>query len=127
MRQCRDDDITLLPFVTGPHADTADTALVDLHQLFAGGNNLRLGGIVRPLDVFQQFRQFRFWGLQQMYAGTGHLAQIMRRNIGGQTHGNTGGAIEQDIGYSRGQYRRFFQGAVKVRYPSSCSPPAAMK
>ena len=32
--------------------------------------------------------------IQQQYAGRGYFTQVMRRHIGGHTHGNPCGAIE---------------------------------
>ncbi|MNN45174.1 hypothetical protein D3C81_1594940 [compost metagenome] len=41
----------------------------------------------------------------------------MRRNVGGHAHGDTGGAVEQNVRQARGQDQRFVEGTVEVRAP----------
>ena len=48
-------------------------------------------------------------------AGVDHIAEIMRRNIGRHADGDTAGAIDQEIGETRGQNHRLALAAVVVR------------
>ena len=44
----------------------------------------------------------------------GHLAHVVRRNIGGHTHGDAGGAVDQQVREAGRQYSRFLGFAVVV-------------
>ena len=59
--------------------------------------------------------------IQQMYAGVGDLAQVVRRHIGGHTHGDARRAVEQQVGQARRQNQRLLQRAVKVRPEVDCA------
>ncbi len=61
------------------------------------------------------------WLLQQMHSGADHFAQVVRRNVGGQAHGNAGSAIQQHVGQACRQPLWLFQRAVKVRHPVHCA------
>ena len=49
-----------------------------------------------------------------MHSGIDNFAQVVRRNRGCHTNGNTLAAIHQKVGETRGQYLWFFGGAVVV-------------
>ncbi len=55
--------------------------------------------------------------VEQTHAGGGDFTQVVRRHVGGHAHGDAGGAVEQQVGQTRRQGRRFVEGAVEVRYP----------
>ena len=47
-------------------------------------------------------------------AGIDHFIEIMRRYVGRHTHGNAGGAVDQQLGNTCRQHRRFRLGTVVV-------------
>ena len=49
-------------------------------------------------------------------AGGNDFAEVVRRNVGGHTDGNTVGAVNQQVRITRGQNRRFLNGFVIVRH-----------
>ena len=60
--------------------------------------------------------------VQQMDRGTHHFPQVVG-DVRGHTHGNTGGAIEQDVGHSCRERRRFLQRSIEVGHPIHGSLP----
>ena len=59
------------------------------------------GGEIRPLDVFHQVVRRQAVVVDQRQAAVNHLAHVVGRDIGGHAHGDTGGAIHQQIGHPR--------------------------
>ena len=55
--------------------------------------------------------------IQQAHTGSGHFAQVVRRNVGGHANRNAGGAIQQYVRQTRRHDLRFFKRAVEVRLP----------
>ncbi len=117
MRQRGNDDIAILPRPHRPAAYRATPGRIEIEQFVARGDDFRLGGEVRPLDVFHQLIQPGAGVIQQAHAGGGNFPQVMRRNVGSHAHGNPGGAVEQQVGQTGGQHHRLIQGAVEVRLP----------
>ncbi len=72
------------------------------------------GGEIRRRHQIDQLFNIHVRRLQQRHAGIHHLAQIVRRNIGGHADGNPGGAIHQQIGETRGQHQRLLLRAIVV-------------
>ncbi len=107
--------LLLLPAGAGAHAATA--ALVDLEQIGGWRDDLGLGGIVGPGNMLVQLLQRGLRRLEEPDAGAGHLAQVVRRNIGGHAHGDAGGAIEQYVGQACRQQAGLLQGAVEIGHP----------
>ncbi len=99
------------------HAHGAATVLVDFADLRAGGDDLRFGRIVRPLDDIQQLVQRGFRLLNQGDRRFRHFTQVVRRDIRRHPHGNTGGAVQQNVRQTGRQHLRLLHGAVEVRYP----------
>ncbi len=117
MRQCGDDDIAVIAAPDRAAADRTAPGGVEIQQLAARGDDFRLGGEVRALDMLHQLVQPRPGIIQQAHAGGGHLAQVVRRNIRGHAHRDAGGAVEQQVRQPGRQYCRLLQGAVEVRLP----------
>ncbi len=46
-----------------------------------------------------------------------HLAQVVRRDVGGHADGDAGGAVEQHVRQARRQAHRLLQRAVEIRLP----------
>ena len=53
--------------------------------------------------------------LDQGQAGVDHLAQVVRRDVGGHAHRDAGGAVDQQVGEARRQDRGLLLGVVVVR------------
>ena len=69
---------------------------------------------VRRRHPRNEFVNGRVGLVQQMTARINRLAQIVRRNVGGHTHGNAGRTVHKEVGQTRGQYGGFLFGVVKV-------------
>ena len=83
-----------------------------------GAQNLRTGREIRALDASHQSVQQLFVGgvrvLQEPLHALGHLAQVVRGNVGRHTHGDTRGAVNQQVRDARGQNGRLQGLAVIV-------------
>ena len=108
------------------HDDGLTLALVDIfevafgahHHFAAAGAVAILHAIdaiddagsreVRCRNDFHQLIDGGFGVAQQVQAGIHHFIQVVRRDIGGHTHGNTARAVHQQIGDARRQHQRFF-------------------
>ncbi len=117
VRQRRDDDIAILDPVHCTHANRTAPAFIHLEDVGPRRDDLCLGRVIGPLNVLAQLLDGGLWLVEQTHAGTGHLTQVVRWHIGGHAHGDTGGAVEQNVGQARRQHRRFLQGAVEVGHP----------
>ena len=117
MGQRGDHDVTVFDAVHGAHAHRAFASLVDFQQVGTRGDDLRFSRIIRALHVLAELLNRGARLVEQTHASGGHFAQVMRRHVGGHTHGDPGSAVQQQVGQTRRQYRRLIQGAVKVRHP----------
>ena len=72
------------------------------------------GGKVRRRHALDEFLDIGLRIVQQQMAGIHHFAQIVRRDVGGHTHGNTGRTIDQQVGNARRQGRGLHLLAVIV-------------
>ena len=109
--------VDLLSVDHGTHSDEATAGAVGLFDALVtedGG----AGGEVRSLDdanqVFQQLFAAGVRMLKRPVHAFGHLAHVVRRNIGGHTHGDAGGAVDQQVREAGRQYSRFLGFAVVV-------------
>ena len=98
MRQRGNHDVTVFDVVHGAHAHRTTAGLVDLQQVGARGDDLGFGRIVRALNMLTQLLNRGLGLVEQTHAGRRHFTQVVRWHVGGHAHGDTGGAIEQDIG-----------------------------
>jgi hypothetical protein len=76
--------------------------------------DLCCGGKVGALDVLAQVAYAGVGVVEQADAGRSHLAQVVRRHVGGHADGDAGGAVQQKVWHPRRHPRRLLQGAVKV-------------
>ena len=90
---------------------------IDLFNLVSRCNELAASWKVRAFDVFHQLRDRRLRIVDQVDNSTRNLTQIVWRNIRGQTDGDTGRAVEQQVWQPGWQYDRFFHRAVEIRRP----------
>ena len=75
------------------------------------------GRQVRPLHELHQLRGGGLGLLEQVDAGVGHLAQVVRRDVGGHADGDPRGAVQQQVGQARRQEHRLLERAVEVGGP----------
>ena len=115
--QCSHNNIAIFPTPHRAHFYRAATGLIGILYIRLTGNNLTLGGEVRGFDKLHQLRHGRLGAVQQVQAGIDHFPQVVGRNIGGHTHGDTGGAIEQYIGHPSRQNFRLLHGGIEVGLP----------
>ena len=64
--------------------------------------------------MFHQFIDGDIRVVDHRQATFNHFSQVVGRNIGGHTHGDTGGAIDQQIGDARWQHHRNLFGLIVV-------------
>src|SRR5690606_14830169 len=86
----------------GTHDDAATArAIAFAHTGHAinNGASREVGG----RDVFDQFINRALGVAQAVQTAIDHFSQVMRRNIGGHTHGNTRAAVNQQVGQTRRQ------------------------
>ena len=117
MRQCGNDDIAIFNGIDRAHFHTATAITVDFAQVVARRDDFCLSREIGRGYVLAQGFDAGLRIIQQMNTGAGDFADIVRRNIRCHTHGNTGGAIKQNIRQTRRQSAGLVHGAVKVRLP----------
>ena len=69
---------------------------------------------IGTLDVLQYVVQSGLLVRQDRLDGAGQLGQVVRRNVTGHRHCDSGCAVEQQIRGAAGQHGRFVQGLVEV-------------
>ena len=72
------------------------------------------GGEVRGLDISHQPLGVNITVVNIGHAGIDHLAQIVRRHVGGHTHGDARGTVDQQVRYTGRHHGRFLQCIVKI-------------
>ena len=72
------------------------------------------GGEVRPRHQFHQLIDTYLGALDHRQTGGDDLPQVMGRDVGRHAHGDTGGAVDQQVGEARRQDRRLLLGLVVV-------------
>ncbi|MNO50274.1 hypothetical protein D3C76_406450 [compost metagenome] len=117
MRQGGDDNIAIFDAIYRTHPHRTFATFVDFQQLGAWCDDFRFGGVIRPLDMLAELLDRRLGLIEQAHASTGNFTKVMRRHVGSHAHGDTGGAVEQDIGQARRQYRRLVERTVEIRHP----------
>ena len=96
------------------HHDRAAAGVVGAVDAGLAENDAAGGEIRTRHDLDQRVdRQRRI--VDQRHAGVDHLAQIVRRDVGGHADGDAAGAVDQQIGEARRQHRRLaeFAGIVE--------------
>ncbi len=73
-------------------------------------------GKIGTFDILNNIIQIRIRMIHQGNGPVNHLSQIVRRNVGGHPHCNTGGTIDQQIRKSCRQHHRLLQGLIEIRH-----------
>ncbi len=97
----------------GAHIDAAAASSVGLNNTGFTIDNCPSGEIW-PRNIFHKLINGDFAVIDQCQTALHHLGEIVGRDIGGHTHGNTGGAIDQQVGDASGHYHRNLFGFVVV-------------
>ncbi|MNQ87875.1 hypothetical protein D3C85_1031160 [compost metagenome] len=77
----------------------------------------RGGREVRTGDVLHQFIDSQLWIVDERQATVDDFTEVVRRNVGRHAHGDTAGAVDQQVGNTGRHDRRDHLGAVVVRHP----------
>ncbi len=117
VRQRGDDDVAVLALVHRAGAQRAAAGGVDREQLLARSDDLRRGRVIRPQHVLAQVGDTGIRIVQQADAGADHLAQVVRRDVGGHAHRDAHRAVQQHVRHPRRQPAGFLQRAVEVGHP----------
>ena len=103
MRQGGDDDFTVFFAEHGTGFNTTAPGFIHLTNFFRRCDDLCFGGEVRRLDVGHQVLNGRLGLIQQVDTSRNDFIDIVRRNICGHTHRNTGASVQEHKGYLCGQ------------------------
>ena len=106
----------LLKLMTGAEYETTAACGVSGADA-AAAHDESLGGEVGALDVLHQITQRCLGIIQHADAGADDLTEIVRRDIGGQTHGDTGRAVHQQVGEARRQNAGLLAAFIEVGIP----------
>ena len=118
VRNLSDDNLVVrvaaFDFRLGTHHDASASSLVSLlHTRQTIDISTRRE--VRSLDILHQSVYVDVRIVDICTASVNHLTQVVCRNIGGHTHGNTVTAVHQEVRYLCRHHRRLHKGVVKVR------------
>src|SRR5207249_5220763 len=86
----------------------------DLAQGGPVGDDLAAEGEVRPLDLVEQVGGRRPRVVDEQHAGVDDLAQVVRRDVGGQPDGDALAAVDEQVGELGGQDDRLLAAVVEV-------------
>src|SRR5690606_7804989 len=110
------DLVDILDFAAGPDIDTTPAGLVGLDDSRTAIDDAG-GGEVRARYVFHQLVDGDIRIGDDRQTAIDHLGQVVRRNIGRHAHGDTTGAVDQQVRHTGGQHFRDLQRAVVVVDP----------
>ncbi len=108
--------VDILDGATGPYVDAATTGAVGLDDARAAVDDARRRE-VRPGNMLHQLIEGDIRIGNHRQTTIDHFGQVVRRNIGRHAHGDTAGAVDQQVGYAGRQYVGNLQGAVVVINP----------
>jgi hypothetical protein len=117
IRQRRDDNGAVLAFPFGPGTDRTVAGFVHRSDFALWRDDLGFGRIVRTLDVLEQILESGVRLFEQVHASGGHLAHVVRRDVGGHADGDAGSAVQQHVRQTRRHDLRFLQRAVEIGRP----------
>ena len=104
----------LLDFGFRAHDNAAATGCVRVVNAAAPQNDAA-GGEVRPFDELHQIGYGAVRVVDEMDNAVDHLAHVVRRDVGGHTHGDAVGAVDQQVREPRRQHGRLHEGVIEVR------------
>ncbi len=123
VRQLGDDDLLataallhLLDDGAGTDVDAPATGAVGLDDPGAAVDDAG-GGEVRTGDVLHQLIDGQVGVVHQRQAAVDHFAEVVRRDVGRHTHGDTAGTVDQQVGNLGRHDRRDLLGAIVVGHP----------
>ena len=105
--------LLLLDLGPGPHDHAAAPGLVGLLDPFPAVDE-GAGGEVGPLDDLAQVGDGRIGAVDQHLDRLGHLAQVVRRDVGGHADRDAAGAVDEEVGDLGGEDRRLAKPVVEV-------------
>ena len=103
----------LLDVGAGAHRDLTSAGGVGCADAGAAHNDAA-GGEIRPLDLFHNLVQGSIGILHHQIHRLDHLPQIVGRDVGGHTHCNAGGTVDQKVRKTGGKHQRLFPVVVVV-------------
>ena len=83
----------------------------------AAAHNDTAGGEIGAGNMLHQLTHSDLGVFQYRHAGVDHFRQVVGRNIGGHTNGDTVRAVDQQIGEAAGQHTGLFLGFIEVGIP----------
>ena len=119
IRQLGDDDVlavlaALFDGGLGAYLERAAAGFVGLFDAFAAVD-VAGGGKIRAGNQLHHFFQIGVGLFDQQDGGFDDFLQIVRRNVGGHAHGDTGGTVDQQIRNARGENDRLVFALIEVR------------
>ena len=102
-------------FGPGAHVDAAPARAVGLHDAGPAVDDSG-GGKIRALDVLHEPVDADRRVVEQRQHAGHHFVEIVRRDVGGHAHRDTGTAVDEEIGRPGGQHLRHGQRVVVVGY-----------
>ena len=115
--QLGDDHLAVLDLVARAGAEGAVAGRVDACKLVARRDDLGAGRQVGTGYQLADLRRRRLRFLEQLYAGGGDFAEVVRRDVGRHADRDPGGAVQQQVRQSRRQQYRLLERAVEIRRP----------
>ena len=105
--------VTALNLALGTHHDASTTGLVSLANT---GKTVYVSSRreVRCLDVLHESVQINVRIVNVSAASVNHLAEVMRRNVGGHTDSNTVTAVNEEVRNLCRHYGRLHERVVEV-------------
>ncbi len=103
----------------GAHLHLAAARLICLHQPFAA-NQIPPRREVRPLDMPHHSLKRTIGLVDPLDHTVDHLAQVVRRNVGRQSHRNARRPVDQQVGIPRRQHVRLTLRIVEVGPERDC-------
>ena len=101
-------------FGAAPHAHLAAARLVHLFDGMQAADDA-FGGEVRPLDKLHQVGDRGRRMVDQVCQAVHQFAQVVGRDVGGHTHGDSRGAVQQQVRHLRRQNQGLLEGFIVVR------------
>ncbi len=98
------------------HLQAAAADFVGRRDFRVARDDLAAAREVRARHQLHQLRMRELRIADQRHRRGGHLAQVVRRDFGGQAHRDARGAVEQHEGQARRQQLRLLERAVVVRH-----------
>src|SRR5690606_29423308 len=108
--------VNVLDLDAGAHVDATTTGTVGLDDAGTAVDDAGRGEI-GARNVLHQLVNGQLGVVDQCQAAVDHLAEVVRRNIGGHTHSNAAGTVDQQVGNLGRQDVRNLQRTVVVGHP----------